>query len=192
MTNNLVKALMILAFTTSPVVAKSTHHHHHRVKHRHSQAQLPHDDLTCLTNTAYREAGNSEANLQAVANVAKNRLIHGWGKSYCHVIRTGRFVYSVRHPNASQYARAHDIAHKVMAGELPDNTGGAVYFHAQHLRHRPRWAKPQYLSARIGGNVFYRDGSSTLHLADGNDYSGNDAENGPLPSIDEARKAILD
>jgi len=174
MSNNLFKVLFLLAFSTSPGAAKSSHHHdgyhkhaqyHQRVKHRHYQARLPQDDLTCLANTAYREARNSESNLQAVANVAKNRFQGGWGQSYCHVIRTGRFVYSVRHPDPASYAKAHEIARKVMDGELPDNTGGAVFFHAAHLRHRPKWAKPQYLSARIGGNVFYRDGASTLRVA---------------------------
>jgi spore germination cell wall hydrolase CwlJ-like protein len=174
MSNKLVNALCILAFSASPALAKSNHHHdghhryaqhQHRVKHRHYQASLPQDDLTCLANTAYREARNSEANLQAVANVAKNRLQHGWGTSYCHVIRTGRFVYSVRHPDPQEYARAHEIVRKVMEGELPDNTGGAVYFHAEHLRHRPNWASARYLTARIGGNVFYRDRASTLNLA---------------------------
>jgi len=179
MSNNLVKVLCLLAFSTSPGVAKASHHHdghhkaahHQRVKHRHYQARLPPDDLTCLANTAYREARNSESNLQAVANVAKNRLLGGWGRSYCHVIRTGRFVYSVRHPDPGSYAKAHEIARKVMDGELPDNTGGAVFFHAAHLRHRPNWAKPQHLSARIGGNVFYRDGSSYLRVASNNPES---------------------
>lgn len=174
MSNNLVKALVVLAFSASPAIAKSNHphdghhkyvHHHHRANHRHHQASLPPDDLTCLANTAYREARNSESNLQAVANVAKNRLENGWGTSYCQVIRAGRFVYSVRHPDPESYAKAHEIARKVMAGELPDNTGGAMFFHAAHLRHRPAWAKPQYLSARIGGNVFYRSNSTALHVA---------------------------
>lgn len=175
MSNKIAKVLCILAFSASPAVAKSAHHHHdgfhryaqhhHRAKHRHYQAQLPQDDLTCLANTAYREARNSEANLQAVANVAKNRLQNGWGHSYCHVIRTGRFVYAVSRPDPEGYARAHEIARKVMEGELPDNTGGAVYFHAERLRHRPSWAKAGYLTARISGNVFYRDRSSTLNMA---------------------------
>jgi spore germination cell wall hydrolase CwlJ-like protein len=165
-----------VAFSTSTGIAKAGHHHdghhlkhahhHQRAKHRHYQARLPQDDLACLANAAYREARNSESNLQAVANVAKNRVQGGWGHSYCHVIRTGRFVYAVSHPDPEQYAKAHEIARKVMNGELPDNTGGAVYFHAAYLRHRPKWAKAHYLSARIGGNVFYRDASSTLRVAD--------------------------
>jgi len=176
MSNNLVKTLFVLAFSASSVVAKAGHHHegHHkhphnnsqRVNHRGHQAHLPQDDLTCLANTAYREARNSDSNLQAVANVAKNRLMSGWGQSYCHVIRTGRFVYSVHNPNHAEYAKAYEIARKVMGDELPDNTGGAVFFHAEHLRHKPKWAKPQYLSARIGGNMFYRDSSTTLRVAD--------------------------
>jgi len=175
MSNKLVKVLCLLAFSASPAVAKSSHHHdghHHRAKYRHYQAQLPQDDLTCLANTAYREARNSESNLQAVANVAKNRLTHGWGQSYCHVIRTGRFVYSVRNPNPEQYAKAHEIARKVMNDELPDNTGGAVFFHASYVRHKPNWAKAQYMTARIGGNVFYRDRNSVMRVADNASESG--------------------
>jgi len=181
MSNNLVKALFVLAFSASSAVAKAGHHHegyhkhthnHQRVNHRHYQAQLPADDLTCLANTVYREARNSESNLQAVANVAKNRLMGGWGHSYCHVIRTGSFVYAVRNPNQAEYAKAHEVARKVMEDELPDNTGGAVFFHAEHLRHRPKWAKPQYLSARISGNVFYRDGSTVLRVADSSTNPG--------------------
>jgi spore germination cell wall hydrolase CwlJ-like protein len=184
MSKNLVNVLFLLAVTVTPGIAKSSQahgghhkhaHHLHRVNHRHYQAQLPLDDLTCLANTAYREARNSEANLQAVANVAKNRVQGGWGRSYCHVIKTGRFVYSVRNPDQQQYAKAHEIARKVMNGELPDNTGGAVFFHAAYLRHRPNWAKPQYLTAKISGNVFYRDCSSLLRVAYNYSDTANDS-----------------
>lgn len=170
MTNNLVKLTLALAFTATPAVAKSHHHHAHGHHRHHFQAELPADDLTCLANTAYREARNSDYNLQAVANVAKNRVRFGWGQNYCQVVRDGRFVYWVRHPNQEEYARAYDIAKKVMEDALPDNTGGAVYFHANYLRHLPRWANRHYLTAKIGGNVFYRDRSSEVRLAS----SGND------------------
>ncbi|QSA96904.1 cell wall hydrolase [Methylococcus sp. EFPC2] len=166
MTNNLVKIVCVLAFSTSPAVAKSSHHHdgrqqhsyhHQRVKHRLPQADVPLDSVTCLANTAYREARNSETNLQAVANVVKNRLRAGWGRDYCHVIRTGRFVYRVSHVDRDDYAKAYEVAQKVIQDELPDNTGGAVFFHASRLRHLPGWAKPELRTASIDGNVFYRD-----------------------------------
>jgi spore germination cell wall hydrolase CwlJ-like protein len=175
MSNKLTKALLIVAFTASPVVAKANSHHagqhkhshhHSRVNYHHHQlAAMPPDDLTCLANTIYREARNSDSNLQAVANVAKNRVIGGWGYSYCHVIQTGRFVYSVRNPNQDAYARAQDVARKVMEGELPDNTGGAVFFHAKWLRHLPNWAKASHRTASIDGNVFYSDRPADLRVA---------------------------
>jgi hypothetical protein len=171
MTNNLVKLLVILAFSSTPALAKTsqahdsrhqagkhTRHHQRSIHHRH-QADLPADSLTCLANTAYHEARNSDANLQAVANVVKNRLMAGWGESYCHVIRTGRFVYSGRDFDNERYAKALEVAEKVIQDELPDNTGGAVFFHSQRLRHLPRWAKPDNRTASIDGNVFYRDDS---------------------------------
>jgi len=178
MSNKLTKALLILAFTASPVVAKANHHggqhkhfhHHSRANYRH-HAAMPQDDLTCLANTIYREARNSDSNLQAVANVAKNRVIGGWGYNYCHVIRIGRFVYSVRNPNPVDYARAQDVAKKVMEGELPDNTGGAVFFHAKWLRHLPNWAKASHRTARIDGNVFYSDRPAELRVAQAQEQS---------------------
>ncbi len=177
MSNNLVKVFLILAFSSTQAIAKSHHHHdsrhhyegrnkhghhHHRARHRHWQAQAPQDSVTCLANAVYREARNSYSNLQAVANVAKNRLMSGWGHNYCHVISTGRFVYRVSHPNPEQYAKAREVAEKVIAGELPDNTGGAVYFHSERLRHLPKWAKHEFRTARIAGNVFYRDSSTEV------------------------------
>lgn len=185
MTNNLVKMLFLLAFSTSQAVAKTDRHHdgsHHRHDwrqkhashhpHRHSghshrlhQARMPQDSLTCLANTAYREARNSEANMQAVLSVAKNRLEAGWGDSYCQVIRKGRFVHTLRHADPELYARAQDIAKKVMDGELPDNTHGAVYFHSSRLKRLPGWAKARYRTARIDGNVFYADAMSVMRVA---------------------------
>jgi spore germination cell wall hydrolase CwlJ-like protein len=174
MSNKLTKALLILAFTASPMIAKASihpagqhkhSHHHYRANYRHHSAQMPPDDLTCLANTIYREARNSDSNLQAVANVAKNRVVGGWGYSYCHVIRIGRFVYSVRNPNPDAYARAQDVARKVIEGELPDNTGGAVFFHAKWLRHLPNWAKASHRTASIDGNVFYADRPAAMRVA---------------------------
>jgi spore germination cell wall hydrolase CwlJ-like protein len=164
MTNNLVKFLLVVAAVSPQAFASSHHHssgkgrhtHHHRAHHH---AVLPKDDVTCIANTAYREARNSDANMQAVANVVKNRLIAGWGNDYCHIIRDGRFVYSVADTDNDRYAKAMEVAEKVIQDELPDNTGGAVFFHSDRLRHRPRWAKPQHRTASIDGNVFYRDDS---------------------------------
>jgi len=174
MTNNLVKMLVVLAFSTSPSFAKANHaqdgrdfsdktgkhsRHHHRAVHHRTHRLLPTDNLSCVANTAYHEARNSDANLQAVANVVKNRLLAGWAESYCQVVRTGSFAYSSGEIRNERYARALEVAEKVMTDALPDNTGGAVFFHSQRLRHLPRWAKPDNRTARIDGNVFYRDDS---------------------------------
>lgn len=174
MTNNLVKLLVILACSSTPAISKANHthdnrhqaeragkhtRHHHRAIHHRTQRFLPTDNLSCVANTAYHEARNSDANLQAVANVVKNRLLAGWGDSYCHVIRIGQFAYSGGEIHNERYAKALEVAEKVMLDELPDNTGGAVFFHSQRLRHLPRWAKPDNRTASIDGNVFYRDGS---------------------------------
>ena len=164
MSNKLLKALLMLAFTASPLVAHAKPHHagHH---HYSSSRSLPTDDLTCLANTIYREARNSDSNLQAVANVAKNRLIGGWRENYCRVVHDGKFVYWVSNPDPTAYARAIDIAKKVMAGELSDNTGGAWFFHASWLRHLPGWAKSSHRTASIDGNVFYADRPVNLRVA---------------------------
>ncbi|NJD06584.1 MAG: cell wall hydrolase [Methylococcaceae bacterium] len=174
MTNNLVKLLVILACSSTPALTKASHtldnrhqadragkhsRHHHRAIHHRTHRVLPTDNLSCVANTAYHEARNSDANLQAVANVVKNRLLAGWGDSYCNVVRTGAFAYSGSEFHNERYAKALEVAEKVLLDELPDNTGGAVFFHSQRLRHLPRWAKPDNRTASIDGNVFYRDDS---------------------------------
>jgi len=164
MSKILTPALFMLAFSASPMVAHAklnqAGHHRHSGSH-----YLPTDDLTCLANTIYREARNSDSNLQAVANVAKNRLVGGWRENYCRVVHDGKFVYWVSNPDPVAYARALDVAKKVMEGELSDNTGGAWFFHASWLRHLPGWAKASHRTASIDGNVFYSDRPTNLRVA---------------------------
>jgi spore germination cell wall hydrolase CwlJ-like protein len=138
----------------------------HRYAHGHSSHSVPkqdikpkkrfrfNDQVTCVANTLYRESRNSIHNMQAVASVIQNRLERHWGVNHCHVIRTGSFAYKLRNPEPKVYAKAREIALDVMSGNLPDNTNGAMYFHASYVRHPPKWARNR--TAVIGGNVFYR------------------------------------
>ena len=50
-------------------------------------------------------------------------------------------------------ARAVSVAAGVLAGDLPDTTGGATHYHTTAVA--PSWAAGHEPSARIGNHVFY-------------------------------------
>jgi spore germination cell wall hydrolase CwlJ-like protein len=125
------------------------------------------DAITCLARTIYWEAkGEDDASMQAIANVVMNRLAHeGFPKTICGVVKQGREDGACQfswwcdgHPDQARedepYARAKEIARKVLNGQLGDRTHGAIYFH--HQRVNPSWAKKYIRTAKVGDHVFYK------------------------------------
>jgi spore germination cell wall hydrolase CwlJ-like protein len=125
------------------------------------------DAITCLARTIYWEArGEDDAAMQAIANVVMNRLAHeGFPKTICGVVKQGREEGSCQfswwcdgRPDQAQeeapYARAKEIARKVLNGQLGDRTHGAFYFHHQRLR--PSWAKEYMRTGKVGEHFFYK------------------------------------
>ena len=56
----------------------------------------------------------------------------------------------------SEYAAwqdAQSLADEVLAGNVPDPTNGALFFHAAHLS--PQWTSRLRRTARIGAHVYY-------------------------------------
>ena len=52
------------------------------------------------------------------------------------------------------YAAAKEVARKALNRELPDRTGGALYFH--HRKVNPAWSAKYVRTARVGEHLFYR------------------------------------
>jgi spore germination cell wall hydrolase CwlJ-like protein len=129
--------------------------------------------ITCLARSIYWEAkGKDTADMEAVANVVMNRLGHeGFPDTVCAVVKQGSETKKCQfswwcdgRPDTAQeetqYALAKEIARKALNKQLPDRTGGAMYFHDRTVK--PDWAKEYIKTAETGMFQFYKphDGSA--------------------------------
>jgi len=131
------------------------------------------ETITCLARSIYWEAkGKDTADMEAVANVVMNRLGHeGFPDTVCAVVKQGSETKKCQfswwcdgRPDTAQeetqYALAKEIARKALNKQLPDRTGGAMYFHDRTVK--PDWAKEYIKTAETGMFQFYKphDGSA--------------------------------
>jgi spore germination cell wall hydrolase CwlJ-like protein len=129
--------------------------------------------ITCLARSIYWEAkGKDTTDMEAVANVVMNRLGHaGFPDTVCAVVKQGSETKKCQfswwcdgRPDTAQeetqYAIAKEIARKALNKQLPDRTGGAMYFHDRTVK--PDWAKEYIKTAETGMFQFYKphDGSA--------------------------------
>jgi N-acetylmuramoyl-L-alanine amidase len=119
-------------------------------------------DLTCMAEAVYFEArGTGDAGALAVASVIANRAeAADFPGTICGVVRDGcQFSYrcdgrpeALTH--AGERARAFRNAEAVLAGDAPDPTGGALFFHSAGVA--PGWFATRPRVGEIAGNIFYR------------------------------------
>jgi spore germination cell wall hydrolase CwlJ-like protein len=129
--------------------------------HAGSAAPKP-QAVACLAEAVYFEArGKGETAALAVANVVLNRQEHReFPGTVCGVVTDGcQFSYrcdgkpdALRDP--AERDRALRAAEAVLAGDAPDPTHGALFFHAAAID--PGWFATRDRTTEIGGNVFYR------------------------------------
>jgi spore germination cell wall hydrolase CwlJ-like protein len=125
------------------------------------------DAITCLSRTIYWEArGADNAGMEAIANVVMNRVGHdGFPDTVCGVVKQGRekgacqFSWwcdrrSDEAKDDKTYDLAKEVSRKALNGQLPDRTGGALYFHQRTVA--PSWSKKYIKTAKIGTFVFYK------------------------------------
>ncbi len=55
----------------------------------------------------------------------------------------------------AEWEIAKDVARSVYRGEIADPTGGALWYHATHVR--AYWRGQFQKSRKIGNHIFYRD-----------------------------------
>ena len=93
--------------------------------------------LTCLAEGIYHEArGESEEGRIGVASVIMNRT-RSWNDTICNIVyqrssRGCQFSWACQaHPikEMQSYREAMNLAVDILAGNVPDNTVGAKYFH---------------------------------------------------------------
>jgi spore germination cell wall hydrolase CwlJ-like protein len=131
------------------------------------------DAITCMARSIYWEAkGKNTADMEAVANVVMNRFGHeGFPDTVCAVVKQGSETKSCQfswwcdgRPDTvqeeTQYALAKEIARKALNKQLPDRTGGAMYFHDRTVK--PDWAREYTKTFETQMFRFYKphDGSA--------------------------------
>ena len=125
------------------------------------------DPLTCLARALYWEAkGTPEIEKAGVANVVMNRLAHPeFPNTVCEVITAGseqgpcQFSWwcdgrADEVVEEDAYEIAKEIARQALNQALPDQTGGALYFHDRSVQ--PDWAGVFPLTAETDIFLFYR------------------------------------
>ena len=119
-------------------------------------------EAACLAQAVYYEArGTSDTAQAAVAHVVLNRAEHPrFPDTACSVVEDGcQFSYMCDGKpetlaDLDDRAAAVETAERVLEGELPDPTDGALYYHNDSVS--PDWAERLDETTEIGGHVFYR------------------------------------
>jgi spore germination cell wall hydrolase CwlJ-like protein len=129
--------------------------------------RLEPDALRWLALTSWAEArGDGFCAMVAVSHTILNRLRSGAFGSTVRQITRAPFQFSVWNEGGAKlgklserdpvYVLAQLAAAAAASGAVPDNTGGALYFHAASMRPRPTWAGRLTRTVQVGGHIFYR------------------------------------
>ncbi|WP_424933826.1 cell wall hydrolase [Amaricoccus macauensis] len=118
--------------------------------------------VACLAEAVYFEArGTTDRGALAVAHVVVNRRENDeFPGTICGVVEDGcQFSYKCDGKpevlaNPDERERAFEAAEAVLAGDAPDPTDGALFFHASSVD--PGWFASRPRVGEIAGNVFYR------------------------------------
>jgi len=133
-------------------------------------------DRDILARTLWGEArGETLAGQIAVAWTIRNRVNDGkdkswWGEGYAGVCQKPyQFsCWNRNDPNFAylsgakpipfrEFAQAQIAADQVMAGKVPDLTGGATHYYATSMKTPPAWAAKAKQTRKLGHHVFFKD-----------------------------------
>lgn len=118
--------------------------------------------VECIATAVYYEArGEDREGKEAVANVVLNRAEHDeFPATPCAVVEDGcEFSFMCdgqpeRMADPDDREAAFATAEAAVEGDLPDPTGGALFFHARSVQ--LDWFETLERVGAIGGHVFYR------------------------------------
>lgn len=133
-------------------------------------------DRDILARTLWGEArGESLAGQIAVAWTIRNRVNDGkarswWGEGYGGVCQKPyqfscwnrgdpNFAYlsGAKQIPFRELAQAQIAAAQVIAGKVPDPTGGATHYFATTMLKPPGWVKGAKETLRLGRHIFFKD-----------------------------------
>ena len=144
--------------------------------------------LDCLAAAIYYEARFESLDGQrAVAQVVLNRVRHpAYPNSVCGVVFQGsnrttgcQFTFTCdgamgRPPEATDWARARQIAEAALSGYVMKGVGNATHYHANYVA--PYWSPSLMKVATVGAHIFYRwMGGWGLPGAFGGAYGGDES-----------------
>ncbi len=124
--------------------------------------------LDCLALNIYHEArGEPLDGRVAVAQVVMNRVGDpDFPGQVCEVVRQGgerprdpcQFSWwcdgrGDRPDDLAAWTGSKDLARRILAGSVGDPTGGALWYHADHVT--PDWDMDIIRQAKIGRHIFY-------------------------------------
>lgn len=129
----------------------------------------PDEEMYCLALTIYFEArGEPREGQEAVGHVVMNRVRdRRYPDHVCDVVQHGgkdryncQFSWwcdrrSDRPAHAADWEKAKNLARVIFWDGTKDPTGGALWYHAVHVR--PIWRIRLERVGRIGDHIFYRD-----------------------------------
>lgn len=133
-------------------------------------------DRDILARTLWGEArGESLAGQIAVAWTIRNRVNDGktkswWGEGYAGVCQKPyqfscwnksdlnyAYLSGVKSIPFREFAQAQIAADQVLAGKVPDPTGGATHYYAATMPRAPAWAAKAKQTLKLGHHVFFKD-----------------------------------
>lgn len=124
-------------------------------------------EVECLALNVYFEArGESVQGQEAVAHVVMNRAANPlFPSNVCDVVQQGgkdridcEFSWwcdelGDKPTHMADWRKAQDIARRVYDGDTPDPTGGAMWYHATHMK--AYWRGRLQKGPVIGRHIFY-------------------------------------
>jgi N-acetylmuramoyl-L-alanine amidase len=118
-------------------------------------------EFQLLVRMVYAEArSDGIPGMAAAAHVALNRLEDPkrFGRTLRGILTApNQFaVGPARHESEISWMMAIHAASGAVLGLIPDQTGGAQYFHLAGMNPLPRWAHGFTRVARVGSHIFYR------------------------------------
>jgi spore germination cell wall hydrolase CwlJ-like protein len=132
-------------------------------------------DRDVLARTLWGEArGESLVGQIAVAWTIRNRVNDGkakswWGEGYTGVcLKPYQFSgWNKNDPNYAylsgakpipfrEFAQAQVAADQVIAGKVPDPTGGATHYYATSMKAAPAWTQGAKQTLKLGQHIFFK------------------------------------
>jgi spore germination cell wall hydrolase CwlJ-like protein len=133
-------------------------------------------DRDILARTLWGEArGESLVGQIAVAWTIRNRVNDGkekswWGEGYAGVCQKPyqfscwnrndpnyTYLSGARQIPSREFAQAQIAADQVIAGKVPDPTGGATHYYATTMPTAPAWATKAKQTLKLGRHIFLKD-----------------------------------